>query len=118
MSEATLEFGSLSITEGATTRMIRVDITYTVNGPGAAEFSPEAVLLMDEGVLLAGWARPPNLYRAQDSSTVVNFADDSLQSPVASGTPRTGVFIRNWPVQCHRFRLFFWECAPIEVEIP
>jgi hypothetical protein len=118
VSEATLEFGNFHITQGATTRMIRVDIMYTFNGPGAAEFSPETVLLMNEGAPLAGWARPPNLYRAQDSSAIVNFEDDSLLNPVAAGTTRTDVFIWNWPVQYHRFRLFFPECEPIEVEIP
>jgi hypothetical protein len=118
VAEATLEFGDFYIQEGATTRMIRIDIMYTFNGPGTTEFSPETVLLMNETTPFAGWARPPALYRAQDSATVVNFEDDSLLDTLSPGTTRTDVFIWEWPVQYQRFRLFFPECEPIEVEIP
>lgn len=85
-SEAILEFEDFYVSEGATTRMIRVGILYTFNGPGTAEFSPETVLLMNEETPFPGWAKPPIPYRAQASSAVVNFEDDSVLDTLTAGT--------------------------------
>jgi hypothetical protein len=118
-SEGTLEFGDFYIPEGSTTRLIHLTITYTYNGPGSAEFSPETLTLMnDSGTGFQGWAKPPVLYRADGQTNILDFANDSVIHNLASGTTRTEDFVWEWPTEYDQFRLFFPETEAIDVSIP
>lgn len=118
-SEGTLEFGDFFIPDGSTTRLIHLRITYTYNGPGTADFSPETLTMMNaSGIGFNGWAKPPVLYRAEGQTTVLDFANDSVVNSIATGTTLTEDFVWEWPTEYGEFRLFFPETEAIDVSIP